>query len=178
MDFFKKMENIWYYYKWYILAAILILIMAGNYFTEKTRFMEPDCQVGIVTEKYIPETIREELEKKIEIVWGDTNGDGQSCAAVFLYQYDADTKAASEANRFMASAVQLAADIENKSSVWYLTDMPMLLTEADQELTVGKKWKDSAMLMEIEDDLLKEYYILERTPQGKDLSQKFFDGIA
>ena len=30
----KKLEHIWYYYKWYILAAALVLLVAANFIGE------------------------------------------------------------------------------------------------------------------------------------------------
>ena len=30
----KKLEHIWYYYKWYILAAALVLLVAANFVTD------------------------------------------------------------------------------------------------------------------------------------------------
>ena len=168
----KRLENIWYYYKWYILCAIMAVIVIGNYLIEKAKIIEPDCQIGIVTKEYVSEVIRDDLSKKIGEIWGDTNG--ECYAAVYLYQYDAKAMSANDADAFMASAVQLAADLKNKVSIWYITDTPEILINADSELTEGRKYKESSVLMNIDADCLKDFIILERTPKGQELSVKIF----
>lgn len=57
----KRLENIWYYYKWYILCAIMAVIVIGNYLIEKAKIIEPDCQIGIVTKEYVSEVIRDPI---------------------------------------------------------------------------------------------------------------------
>lgn len=170
----KRLENIWYYYKWYIISAIVAVVVISNYFVEKSKIIEPDCQIGIVTKEYIPESIRDNLGELIGKIWGDTNGDGTCYAAVNFYQYDAQTMSAKDADGFMASAVQLAADIKKQVSIWYITDSPKLLLNADSELIKGKNYKDFSELMKIGADELKDFVILERVPQGQELSQKLF----
>ncbi len=170
----KKTGKYMYYYKWYILCAIMAVIVIGNYLIEKAKIIEPDCQIGIVTKEYVSEVIRDDLSKKIGEILGDTNGDGECYAAVYLYQYDAQAMSANDADAFMASAVQLAADLKNKVSIWYITDTPEILINADSELTEGRKYKESSVLMNIDADCLKDFIILERTPKGQELSVKIF----
>ena len=170
----KRLENIWYYYKWYILCALMAAVVIGNYCIEKAKTVEPDCQIGIVTKEYISETIRDELSEKIGEIWGDTNGDGKCYAAVYLYQYDAQTMSTEDADGFMASAVQLAADLKKKASIWYITDNPELLTEADSELTEEHTCSESSVLMDIAADCMGDFVILERFPEGQELSEKIF----
>ena len=45
----KKLEHIWYYYKWYILAAALVLLVAANFVGELGQRRQPDGVVSIVT---------------------------------------------------------------------------------------------------------------------------------
>lgn len=42
----KKLEHIWYYYKWYILAAALVLLVAANFVGELGQRRQPGrrCQ--------------------------------------------------------------------------------------------------------------------------------------
>lgn len=170
----KRLENIWYYYKWYILCLILAIVVIGNYFIEKSKVVEADCQIGIVTGQYISEAVRDELGEKISEIWGDTNHDGKSYVKVYLYQYDAETMNAQDTDLFMASAVQLAADLKNKVSLWYLTDNPEFLKEVAPQLVEGHQYKDSPILMETGADVLMNFTILENSPQGQELSDKIF----
>ena len=43
----KKLEHIWYYYKWYILAAALVLLVAANFIGELGQRRQPDGVVSI-----------------------------------------------------------------------------------------------------------------------------------
>ena len=44
----KKLEHIWYYYKWYILAAALGILVAANFIGELGQRRQPDGVVSIV----------------------------------------------------------------------------------------------------------------------------------
>lgn len=165
-----KLSNLWYYYKWYILVILFSVIVLVNFLYEKMHTVVPDYQVAIVTKEYVAETVRDKLELILEEAWDDANRDGKTCVTVYLYNYDADTENAMDVNAFMASAVQLAADLKTQSSIWYITDSPNLLKEADGDLQVIGTWSNYVTLMDVEHTDLSDFVILERKERKQELS--------
>ncbi len=50
-SFLKKLENIWFYYKWYFLAAVLVILFVGLGIKQCTSVTEPDVGIIFVTAK-------------------------------------------------------------------------------------------------------------------------------
>lgn len=84
----KKLEHIWYYYKWYILAAALVLLVAANFIGELGQRRQPDGVVSIVTTSQVPEETVEKIRALFETLWGDRNQDGVTDVEVNVYAYD------------------------------------------------------------------------------------------
>ena len=84
----KKLEHIWYYYKWYILAAALVILVAANFIGELGQRRQPDGVVSIVTTSQVPEETVEEIRTLFETLWGDRNRDGVTDVEVNVYAYD------------------------------------------------------------------------------------------
>ena len=84
----KKLEHIWYYYKWYILAAALVLLVAANFVGELGQRRQPDGVVSIVTTSQVPEETVEKIRALFETLWGDRNQDGVTDVEVNVYAYD------------------------------------------------------------------------------------------
>ena len=133
----KKLEHIWYYYKWYFVVGVMILSVVLSFISERAAMVEPDWKIGLVTRQYVAEEEREALAVRFCDILPDRDGDGETLVNVMFYQYDGNTMEAGDTASFMASAVQLAADLQNRESVYYLTDVPELLLEADSTLRQG-----------------------------------------
>lgn len=84
----KKLEHIWYYYKWYILAAALVILVAANFIGELGQRRQPDGVVSIVTTSQVPEETVEKIRALFETLWGDRNQDGITEVEVNVYAYD------------------------------------------------------------------------------------------
>ena len=146
----KKLQNFWYYYKWYLVAAAVVAVLLVDFVSEKSKIVQPDYQLAIVTGSQISEERRTQLEETLETIWDDRNGDGQIHVQVNFYRYDAQTTQTDDTAAFMASAVQLAADLRLGESVCFLTDCPQLLLEnsiglsavAQVEQTCLKDWEE------------------------------------
>ena len=146
----KKLQNFWYYYKWYLVAAAVVAVLLVDFVSEKSKIVQPDYQLAIVTGSQISEERRTQLEETLETIWDDRNGDGQIHVQVNFYRYDAQTTQTDDTAAFMASAVQLAADLRLGESVCFLTDCPQLLLEnsiglsavAQVEQTYLKDWEE------------------------------------
>lgn len=147
----KKLGHIWLYYKWYILAGAVVLLLAVNHWAEVRSREDPDHQVAVVTGGYISEGTREALAEQLGAIWEDTDGNGEVKVNVNFYQYDAETAESMDTASFMASAVQLAADFKIGISVCFLTDCPELLLDNEALRAFGA----------VEDTCLQELTELE-----------------
>lgn len=79
LSFLKKLENIWFYYKWYFLAAILIFIFIAVGVKQCNEAVQPDMGVLFVTSKKnnFTAATAEEIGIFIENKYmTDYNGDG------------------------------------------------------------------------------------------------------
>ncbi len=146
----EQLKHIWYYYKWYIIAGILALVLAVNYFSQRAAQVKADFYVAVVTGDYIPEDTRDELGRQLAAIWAE--GEKEPTVYVNFYQYDAQTTQSTDTSSFMASAVQLAADLRGNISCCFFTDCPELLLEIGT-LSAAGNVADSRLenLAEIED---------------------------
>lgn len=133
----KKLQNIWIYYKWYLLAAAVVLVLLADFAIEKGKKVEPDYQAAIVTGSAISEESQTRVQQILEVAWDDRNADGQVLVTVHFYQYDAAAMESEDTAVFMASAVQLAADLQLGESVCFFTDYPQLLEEGADLILAG-----------------------------------------
>lgn len=168
----SKIQNFWYYYRNYVLAGMLICIVIGNQIYEQRQKVRMDHQIAFVTTEYISEDIRTQVSEILEEIWKDTDHDGEVHVGVYLYRYDMDTKNARDPNEFMAAGVQLAADLKEKESVWYITDQPDILMDVDMGLVYGTNWENVEAFGSIEPGLMEGYAVLVRKPEGEELLRK------
>lgn len=120
-----RIKTFFYYYKWYLLAAVIVLIGLIPVF--KNLFgigiVVPDYRVACVTAGGISDAAAEELTAAMEALGEDLNGDGT--VKVELVQYrtgagDAETKMYFG----YASTITIQADIERGESHFFLMDDP------------------------------------------------------
>lgn len=156
----KKLQHLWFYYKWYILAAALAVFLLVDFVVDLRTKPDPDYEVGIITYQYVPEATRDALEATLAQAWGDRNGDGQALVRVNFYQYDADTAGAVDYANFMAAAVQLAADLQEEISCWFFTDNASLIHQKGDGMAELGLWSDVDALLDVDSDLLKDFEIL------------------
>lgn len=130
----KKMQNLWFYYKWYLIGGAAVLLLLVNFWVQKRQAPKPDYYVSIVTGSYVSEEVRDRMAVQLENALDDRNGDGEVVVTVNLYQYNGRPEEAEDTSAFTAAAVQLAADRQEKISVCYVTDCEEILN-ADGVLT-------------------------------------------
>lgn len=145
----KKIGYFWFYYKWYFLAAVFVVVILADFVWGKVASGESDGQVAFITMDYIPEEVQNRISLLLEDTWGDRNGDGEKKISVYQYHYNGDTDSAGNVNEFMASAVQLAADLENRDSAIYFTDCPEFLLNINDELKQFGVWNEIPVLSEL-----------------------------
>ena len=73
----KKLERLWFYDKWYLMAGAGVLLLLLNFWAQKARTPKPDYYVSIVTGNQISESTREGYAARLETVLDDRNGDGK-----------------------------------------------------------------------------------------------------
>ena len=128
----KKLERMWYYYKWYILAAALVLLVAANFVGELGQRRQPDGVVSIVTTSQVPEETVEEIRALFETLWGDRNQDGVTDVEVNVYAYDGMGYSGGSADDYAAAAVHLASEIQAGTTDLFLSDAEELMRQAER----------------------------------------------
>lgn len=130
----KKIQHLWFYYKWHLIGGAAVLVLLLNFWVQKRTMPNPDYYLSIVTGSYVSEETRDRMSAQLETVLDDRNGDGRVIVTVNLYQYNGRPDEAEGTSAFMAAAVQLAADLQERISVCYVTDCEALVN-ADGALT-------------------------------------------
>lgn len=134
----KKWQHLWLYYKWYMIGGAAVLLLLVNFWVQKRQTQKPDYYISIVTGSYVPEEARDEMAAQLETVLDDRNGDGKVVVTVNLYRYNGRPQDAENTSAFMAAAVQLAADLQEKISLCYITDSEELLNADGALVQLGK----------------------------------------
>ena len=99
----KKLEHLWLYDKWYLMAGAGVLLLLLNFWAQKARTPKPDYYVSIVTGNQISESTREGYAARLETVLDDRNGDGKVTVMVNLYRDDGRPGQAEELLRLSIS---------------------------------------------------------------------------
>lgn len=145
----EKLEHIWYYYKWYIIAALAVLLLALNFIAQRSAQKGIEHEIALVTGAELSDTLTDGLARSF-------SPDGS--VRVNFYRYDARAMQAEDTALFSAAAVQLANDLENRISCCYITDEPELLREARPALFPAGSTADFATLKDFEE--LKNFMVL------------------
>lgn len=105
MDISKKLENLWYYYKNYILVALVLLISLSIAIGSCVNKKDYDVNVLYITHEYA------DLTGQLDVLFSgfatDTNGDGEANAQVISISYGTTVKEAQTAGA--SRAANLAA---------------------------------------------------------------------
>lgn len=114
MSFYKKLQNLWYYYKYYVLFGALVLvaiIIATVSCANKKSF---DVNVLYMTHEYAD--IYDELDTLFSGYTNDLNGDGEANAQVITISYGTTLKEAQSAG------ATRAANLAAGKNVLFLVD--------------------------------------------------------
>ncbi len=110
----EKFQNFWYYYKWWVFAAIalLVIIFIGVY--QMVTTVKPDYMLTLVTKASIESESIKGMEEELAKYGDDLNGDGKIVVDVEnlpLAQYVGGTKSpAAEMNSQKLMAYMVSAD--------------------------------------------------------------------
>lgn len=138
----EKAQNWWYYHKWHLLIAAAVIFLLSDLVSDilEARRNQPDYSIAYVGSGYLPEDTVAQLTDALSQLGEDLNGNGK--VQVELHQYivyfqeEAD-KSAQMGNISLdySAQVQLAADIENCTSFFFLMEDPRQFQEDYQILT-------------------------------------------
>lgn len=154
----KKLSNFWYYYKWYVLVALLVLWAVINFMLLFQGNVEPDATVSFVTMQEVPEDVQESLHSLLTEMAGDRNGDGKVEIAVNVYAYDGKGSDGTNPDGYAAAAVHLASEVKLGLTSFFVTDEPQVLEDAGPLVQRGT-WADYSALKALEGELLPDFRI-------------------
>ena len=154
----KKLANFWYYYKWYVLFALLVLWVAGDFLSQRQEIVEPDAAVSFVTMQYVPADVQMSLQNLLTDMAGDANGDGKVEIAVNVYAYDGKSSDGTDTEVYAAAVVHLASEVKLQTTSFFVTDEPQVLEDAGP-LEQRGTWSDYSALMALESEMLPDFRI-------------------
>lgn len=154
----KKLSDFWYYHKWYVLFALLVLWAAGDFFTQRAENPEPDAAISFVTMKEISWQTREALRELAAQTIGDANGDGRVEVTVNVYAYDGKGSDSQDPEAYAAAAVHLAAEIRLGLTDFFVTDQPGVFQDNGTLRKMGT-WSSYASLAALEDGSLADFEV-------------------
>ena len=115
----QKRRNWWYYHKWHVGIAVVVVLIAANLIWNALTQVHPDYQIAYVGEFPLSEEDAAAWEERLTALGVDCNGDGK--IVVQLNQYASggdDMMYASAAN------VKLMADLDSCESYFFLLENP------------------------------------------------------
>lgn len=123
----KKWDNFWFYHKWHVVAVIIVAILAAAFIHDMVTKVDPDYEIGMITEGTYPTDMIDSLQEQIEKNADDRNGDGKVVVQVNQYVISNGTDTKSTMPQMQeASIVKLSADLSSGTSVIFITDQPSL----------------------------------------------------
>ena len=122
----KARKNWWYYHKWYVLCAVILIGIAiniiGNYLGFWTK--SPDFQVAYIGKTELPQDTVAALEQAFASIASDFNKDGEVIVQINQYIDGIQGADAETAYYEYASEISLIGDISGCESYFFLMDDP------------------------------------------------------
>ena len=122
----QLLGNWWHYHKWFVIIAVLAVVLVVSFLRQTVFAPEPDCQVSLVTRQPLPDALLDALPGQLEALTADENGDGRVLVRVEPYVLSfagGETMMDDYAN--FAGETQLNVDIEQGRSMIFITDDPV-----------------------------------------------------
>ena len=123
MTIWKKIENFWYYYKWYVLGAVFIIGSLSFLMYDSARKPDPDLTVCYIGNSASQLGAEDALNERLADLLTDVNGDGQTYIEWLELTFEPD-------------------DLQNKNAVE--AQLPALVAAGECKLfLVDKTYADS-----------------------------------
>lgn len=120
----QRLENFWFYYKWILLGGACALVLAGTFVYDMVTKVVPDYQLALLTDQFVSEESRQELEALLTGYAEDSNGDGKTVLALSVYNIQTDGSEVGDPMTHMATVTKLSADMQSCESLLYLCSDP------------------------------------------------------
>lgn len=117
----EKWKNFWYYHKWHFLIGAVGLVLLAFLIKDLAFQVKPDYQVMLATQTTVPQETVDALEQTLEKYAVDRNGDGKVVVQVGANAFPSEASGGNP-NMRMASVVHLQADLEDATSIIFITD--------------------------------------------------------
>lgn len=133
-----RVKTWFYYYKWWALAAIIILISLIPVFKSLLGIgvVHPDYQIAVVTAGGISQEAEDELKAALERLGQDCNGDGRVVVSVVQYRTGAGDQETMMGFQ-QAANIQIQGDLSQNGSHFFLMEDPAWFQRAFQVLSDG-----------------------------------------
>lgn len=115
----EKRQNFWYYHKWHLLIGIAVAILLGFIIYDFALKVEPDYQIGLITEYDVPQADIQDMESKLALGAKDRNGDGKVVVQVSNYALG-DSKTNPQISA--ANVTRLMGDFTTYSNMLFICD--------------------------------------------------------
>ena len=113
-----KRANWWYYHKFHVLGAIVVIALIATLVYSFVSKVSPDYAIGLITQQDYSSDVVEKLEQELKAYADDRNGDGQVVVQVNSYAVNQTDVQMQQAN-----VVRLIGDATSFDTVLYLSDL-------------------------------------------------------
>lgn len=118
----EKRENFWFYYKWHVVAAVILVFLAAYFIKDVMFKTEPDYTVGVLTDGGLQTGALEALEAALPQFFDDCNGDGRVIVQIQDYGLPVNTEDNLDPYTVMAGVTRLSGDLQGGICAMFLTD--------------------------------------------------------
>lgn len=126
----EKRKNWWYYYKGYVLIALIVALVAGSWIHSAFFRPKADYSIGLLTSFSVPTEVMESLEEHIAQYADDRNGDGKVMVTVNSYIFG-DALSSNDYQAVQAAFTRFAGDATMGANIIYFHDEDGLLALED-----------------------------------------------
>ena len=121
----KKFQNFWYYYKIPSIIALIVLAAGIFFFLIQRRSVESDYHAAIVSLQNLSADQLERVQRVLESVGRDQNGDGSVAAELRVFRF-----AIGQDGQGMNEAAALDADLVGNHSGLFFVDDPEMFEKS------------------------------------------------
>jgi uncharacterized protein YxeA len=180
IEFKKKMQNYWFYYKIHTIVAVIAIIIVAVLVTQCVKTDRPDMTVMMISKNVsLTEEQVQKVQNMLSKYTADTNNDGKKIVTLDVITIDDDNNA----QMAMASRQKMTAEIAATDNTVYILDDEFynFLNQNDEFIADLKDINSKAgstkrvKLKDIKDfniDDLQKYY------GDLTISARVFDGVS
>ena len=136
-----KRANWWYYHKFHVLGAIVVIALIATLVYSFVSKVSPDYTIGLITQQDYSSDVVEKLEQELKAYADDRNGDGQVVVQVNSYAVNQTDVQMQQAN-----VVRLIGDATSFDTVLYLSGCRNRMTSSSPIPTEPRRKKAQRIL--------------------------------